>query len=1007
MKKSFVRFACSLFFMSAFTISSFAQEFPGEYVSSVWTSQEGLPANTITDVMQSSEGYIYLGTYEGLVKTDGVKFEIINRGSNPDFKCSSARKIIEDSKRNLWIGSNDDGVAKFDGKKYTMYTVDSGLPNNSIRNICEDNNGNIWLGTADGVCFITPENEVVQPKGLENVDGGHLICHDLFCDTAGRIWLVTTGEEGIFVYAKNTFTRWTALQQYGKFYYSTITQDAAGAFWIGLTNGGVIKFSDGKTELYNTGDFKDLTVFDIFCDSTRAMWFATEKGIFQLRNDVFSKYDESLGLTSNSATKIMEDREGNIWIATDKGGVERMRLSKFRTMKLPSSVNSISEDKNGLIWLGTDNGLFCRKINGEYVENELTKMIQGVRVRHTGTASDGSILVSCYSKFGQVIMSPDGKITCWTTKEGLAGEKTRVAIEGSDGNIYVGTTTGLSVISKDGKIKNFHTEDGLNNDYIMAIYEDSSNNIWIGTDGGGINILKDGKIDKSYTVKDGLSGNVIFKINEFEKLIWICTGSGLTCFNGTEFTAFGTQSGLGSSSIFQMIPDCTNIVWMTSNRGISSVPMQELKDFVYKKTDRVYPKYYTKGDGLKIGGVTSTSLSLCDSLDRVWFTLIDGYAIFDPFKSKALDVAPLVKIAEIYADNVLIPIENTITLKPGTKRLLINYTGFSFASPETMRFKYKLVGFDEEFSAVSSDRSASYTNLKPEKYTFVLSASTGDGKWSESDEIVIINLKPYFYQRPIFWILCVITVGLIIFLLVQMKLRSMIKIQRQLEQKVAERTQDLENEKDKSEKLLLNILPQPVAERLKEDETSTIADQFTGATVLFSDIKSFTTIASNHTAREIVGALNSLFYRFDVRAEKEGIEKIKTIGDAYMAATGLPNPQKDHIERMIKFAAGMYEDLADYNSTSNIKFKMRIGINTGNVIAGIIGKNKFIYDIWGDTVNVASRMENAGNEGEITVSEMVKNAAEKAEKSGEIRFENPRECEVKGKGKMTIYTARV
>lgn len=1007
MKKSFVRFAYSLFFMSLIAAHVSAQDFPGEYVSSVWTSQEGLPANTITDVMQSSEGYIYLGTYEGLVKTDGVKFEIINRGSNPDFNCSSARKIIEDSRKNLWIGSNDDGIAKFDGKKYSMYTVDSGLPNNSIRNICEDVSGNIWIGTADGVCYISPEDEVIHPKGLENVDGGHLICHDLFCDTAGRIWLVTTGEEGIFVYSKGEFSRWTALKNYGKFYYSTITQDASGAFWIGLTNGGAVKFADGKTDFYNTGDFKDLTIFDIFCDSTRAMWFATEKGIFQLRNDVFSKYDESLGLTSNSATKIMEDREGNIWIATDKGGVERMRLSKFRTQKLPASINSISEDKNGQIWLGSDNGLFCRKINGEYIENDLTKMIQGVRVRHTGTTKDGSILVSCYSKFGQVLMSQDGKITSWTTKDGLAGEKTRVAIEGSDGNLYVGTTTGLSVISKDGKIKNFHTEDGLNNDYIMAIFEDSFGNIWVGTDGGGINILKDGNIIKSYTVKDGLSGNVIFKINEFEKLIWICTGSGLTCFNGTEFTAFGTQSGLGSSSIFQMIPDCTNIVWMTSNRGISSVPMQELKDFVYKKVDRVYPKYYTKGDGLKIGGVTSTSLSLNDSLDRIWFTLIDGYAIYDPFKSKALDVAPLVKIADITADNVSIPLENTVKLRPGTKRLLVNYTGFSFASPETMRFKYKLTGFDEEFSPITSDRSAFYTNLKPGKYTFVLSASTGDGKWSETDEKIIINLKPYFYQRISFWIFSVIFVALIIFLFVQMKLRSMMRIQKQLELKVAERTQDLENEKDKSEKLLLNILPQPVAERLKKDDSNIIADLFTDATVLFSDIKNFTKIASNHTAREIVGALNDLFYRFDVRAEKEGIEKIKTIGDAYMAASGLPNPQPDHISRMIKFAAGMYEDLADYNKTSSIKFSMRIGINTGSVIAGIIGKNKFIYDIWGDTVNVASRMESAGIEGDITVSEMVKNSSSEQEKNGEIRFENPREYEVKGKGKMTIYTARV
>ena len=223
---------------------------------------------------------------------------------------------------------------------------------------------------------------------------------------------------------------------------------------------------------------------------------------------------------------------------------------------------------------------------------------------------------------------------------------------------------------------------------------------------------------------------------------------------------------------------------------------------------------------------------------------------------------------------------------------------------------------------------------------------------------------------------------------------------RKLEDTVKERTKELQEEKNRSEHLLLNILPEEVAKRLTLDNNAKIADKIENASVLFADIVDFTKMTSTLDADTVVGALNSLYSRIDERAKREGIEKIKTIGDAYMAATGLfgNEPAEKNAVALVKFAQGMLQDIEDFNATSNVKLFMRIGINSGSLIAGVIGKTKFVYDIWGDTVNVASRMETSGQTSRIHVSENTMSLTKNA-----INYSEPVEMEIKGKGAMKTY----
>ncbi len=973
-----------------------------DYVNQVWTAAEGLPGNTVTDLLQKSDGYLYIGTYDGLVRFDGVKFTILNKNTVSDFRCVSARTIFEDTDGNLWVGSNDEGVAKISSSGIEMFTTDNGLPNNSIRDIAQDKSGNIWIGTSNGVVFLTPSGKFVSPEGLDAYDDSSCLVISLYCDTAGRIWLSTTKKHGLYYYSSGKFTQYTAFNAIDYSTVTAITQDDTGSFWYGLTQKGVVRVSEGNYKLYGSQEgMLETTVNDIYLDNSNSLWFGTEKGVVLYKQGQFSTYTEAEGLTNNNVKKIIEDREGSIWYATDRGGVQKMSPGKFRTVTLSSPVNCISESDEGLVWIGTDNGLLCYE-KGVFIENELTKMLKGIRIRHIENTDKGDLLVSTYAKYGQVLMTKEGQITYWTTKHGLAGDRVRVAIEDKSQNLWIGTTTGLTKIDYvAAELTSYTKNEGLENEYVMCLYEDTEGYLWIGTDGGGICIMKDGKIISVLTTKDGLAGNVIFKIMQDKNgVYWISTGTGLTRIEGNKFKNFTASDGLGTDSIFQIMIDYTDTVWMTSNRGISSISLSVLEAASHKEGVFLDPKFYTKNDGLRSGGVTSTSLCMYDSLGRLWFTLIDGFAIYDPVKIKSNPVPPLVEIEDISIDNVKEKFSANKVLKipAGTKRVDIEYTALSFVSTDMIRFRYILEGFENDYSQLTSSRSVSYTNLAPGNYTFKVWAANSDMLWCENPASITIIQKPFLYQMPVFWIFIGLVICGIIYSIIVIRINRLKREQLRLETMVQMKTIDLEIERDNSDRLLLNILPKPIAEILKERKNQIIADKFENVSVLFADIVGFTKITSSASPETIIFALNDLFSRFDERAQTLGIEKIKTIGDAYMAVCGLPEPNPMHAAAMIQFARGMLLDIEQYNLTSSLKFKMRIGINSGDVIAGVIGKTKFIYDLWGDTVNVASRMESSGEPGSIHVSEETWNLAKDS-----VCFTDEVTVDVKGKGSMKTY----
>lgn len=829
------------------------------YVTRVWTSVDGLPGNVVSDIMQSQDGYLYLGTYESLIKFDGFEFIATNKYTDPKLSFISARCVFEDSRNGMWIGSNGEGVQRIT-KYHTLehISTENGLPSNSVRCFAEDRYKNIWVGTSAGLVYINSEDQVVHPKFENGEDVAHIIIESLYIDTANRIWMITNEVNGIYIYTDAAFHHVKELDFLGEYVPTCITQD----------------------------------------------------------------------------------KNGNYWIA----------------------------------------------------------------------------LINCYSKPAMVVYK-DGKIQSWTTEDGLPGNKTRVSIQAQNGDYYVGTTTGLATISPDNQIYSYTLKDGLECEYIMWIYEDDDGIIWVGTDGDGVYLIKDKKIFRKLNVDNGLAGNIIFKIHKDENgFYWICTGSGISRYSGTaedifdttkpmKFFNYNSSHGLGTDSEFQMMIDHNNNVWLVSNRGIASVDYTSMLEIAEGKKSHLDCKFYNLNDGLKSNGTNSTSLSMIDKHGCVWFTMSDGFAVYDPVRNKASNVLPISQIVQVQVDDVVYnDLANTsIIIPPDARHINIKYTGLSYTSSERTRFQYKLDGFDEIYSELTASRVASFTKLKPGRYTFYVGFQNADGLYSEMFASVKLVQKAYFYEHVWFWLIVAGLIIIIIAIVFIVVIRTDKKRQIQLETKIQMATVELQMAKDESDRLLQNIIPASIAQRLKAKgmgDYGTIADSFDSVTILFSDIVSFTKTTSNHSATEIVEALNALIQRFDDSAKKLGVEKIKTIGDAYMAACGVPSPNKRHAEIMLKFAIQMHKDFAEYNKTSRIKFRIRIGLNSGPVIAGIIGKNKFIYDIWGDTVNVASRMESNCSPGHIRMTESVVNLIKPHGYTLNLKEES---IDVKGKGIMKTF----
>ena len=753
-----------------------------EFGNQVWLTETGLPQNTVQSIAQTRDGYLWIGTQEGLAKFNGSGFVVFDRENTPQLKSNDIRSLLEDRNGNLWI-STSYGLLKLEGGSFTSITITEGLPDNSTGPLLEDRDGTIWIATASGLARY--DGNSFRAISIEEIKGADI--QAIFQDHNGVIWLGTAN--GVISLKEGSVVQSKATEALTGFSVNDIAEDQAGRIWYGTDKGLVSLDLDKPVTLTITNGLPDDHINHLTFDKSGALWIATSGGLARLTFlDNQPKIAVVQELSSNLILYVFEDREGSIWVGTESGGLNVLRDKKFTTLTTKQGLSSdiikaVYQDVNGAVWIGT-NGGGVNVLQGDKVKSFTTK---------DGLSSN--VVLSLYGdKKGTIwVGTPDGlnrfeggRFTTLTVADGLSSDLVRSIFVDQNDVVWVGTRNGLNRI-KDGQFTTFTTRDGLANDFIGTISETSDGVLWIGTR-AGLSELKDGKF-VSFTTKDGLSNDVVTSLHEdIDHNLWIGTnGGGLNRLRNGRFVSFSTRNGLTDNVIYRILEDGQRHLWLSSPKGIFKLSLKELNDFAEGAVQYLNPTSYGTSDGMLTrecsGGGYPAGWKGSDG--RLWFPTVKGVSMIDPNNTQFNTRVPPVVIEQIRVDDRPVTSLADLQLSPSTTRLEFHYAALSFVAPDKVRFKYKLEGFDRDWIDAGTKRSASYTNLKPGKYTFHVIASNNDGVWNLEGASAQFYWRPHFYQSYWFYALLLMLLALLVWQIYRLRVR---RIQKQFDAVLAERT---------------------------------------------------------------------------------------------------------------------------------------------------------------------------------------------------------------------------
>ena len=739
-----------------------------EFGHQAWLTENGLPQNTVQSIVQTRDGYLWIGTQEGLARFDGLSFTVFDKENTPAFKSNDIRFLHEDQQGRLWI-STSYGLVCRHNEQFTSFTENEGLPDNSIGPVVEDTSGNVWIGTGGGLSRF--ENGNFKTLTVEQGLSRNVI--QTLCARANGTLLVGTSA-GVQSLSGDRLTSWTDLPNVPAANISAIAESKNGQLWFGTLDGLYGVEREDATPVTIT--LPNSRVSALRIDREGALWIGTAGGVARFLNGNLESLSSTDGLSSNLVLSLFEDREGSIWIGTEAGGLNLLKSKKFNTFTtrdgLPSDlVKAIYQDTQGGIWIGSQGGGLTLLKNGKFTTWTTRDGLSSDVVLSLAGDSEGVIWIGTPDGLNRF---KDGKFQVFTFADGLSNDLVRSVLVDRNGVLWAGTRDGLNSF-RDNEFTTYTTQDGLANNFIGAIYEDSKGNLWVGTL-GGLNKIKDGKF-QTFTTKDGLSSNTVISLYEDASGdLWIGTnGGGLNRLRGDKFVSFTNRNALAADVIYRILEDKQQNLWCSSNKGIFRVSKAELDKVANDANASVNPVFYGPADGTLTreasGGGHPAGWRTSDG--RMWFATIKGLAVIDPEHILLNTAAPPIAIEQLFVDNQPVSLTQKVTLSPSSSRLDFYYTALSFVAPENVRFKYKLEGFDDTWIDGGARRVASYTNLRPGNYQFRVIAANNDGVWNETGAAVQFYLQPRFYQTYWFYALCLVLLALAAWQLYRMRVRRM------------------------------------------------------------------------------------------------------------------------------------------------------------------------------------------------------------------------------------------
>jgi ligand-binding sensor domain-containing protein/signal transduction histidine kinase/DNA-binding response OmpR family regulator len=770
-----------------------------QYIMDRWEIQQGLPQNSVLSITQTVDGYLWLGTEEGLVRYDGKQFKVFRSTDVEQLSDHKIKTLYKDRAGKLWIGTYAAGITCLKEGKFTPYTNtdDKGLSHSRVLCINEDREGNVWIGTDSRGLYCLKQGKVTSMTVKEGLSDNKI--WSIYEDRQGNLWIGT--DSGMNRLKNGTITTYTTRE--GLSYNSiwSVVEDRNGNLWIGTNGGGLNRLKNGKFTVYTTKDgLSSNRIKALYEDRDGNLWIGTLQGLNRLENGQFSTYASDEMASQPSIQALYEDREGSLWIGTELNGLLRLRDGKFTSLTTKEGlsdnrVRAVYEDREGSLWLATFKGINCLK-NGNVTlfstkDGLSDDMVQAICQDQQGIMWIGTI------KGLNRLEPKTGKITVYTVKEGLSDDHIYVICEDRQGSLWIGTQKGGVSRLKDDTFTHFTKKQGLGSDEVRCLYEDSAGYLWIGTDGGGLNRLDPGdeKITL-YTTKDGLSSNIMAAIYEDgEGTLWIGTyGGGLNRLKHGKFSSITSKHGLFDDVVYSILEDEDENLWMTCNKGIFRVKKKELNDFIdgkNKTSSLIECVSYDEKDGMTsrecVGGTQPAGWKTRDG--RFWFATIHGAVMIDPNNVLINRQLPPVVIEAVIADNM--NIEEKQHIPAGSERVEIYYTAPSFLVPDRVRFEYQLEGYDKERREVGRRRIAYYTKIPPGNYTFRVTACNDDGFWNKTGASVSFELDPFFYQTWWFYLLCIFGVFFAAVGIYRLRVRRLTRNKRELEQLVSQRTYQL------------------------------------------------------------------------------------------------------------------------------------------------------------------------------------------------------------------------
>ena len=732
------------------------------YFIRTWQVEQGLPQNKVTAVVQTRDGYLWVGTYNGLARFDGIHFTVFDDNNTPELRGSRVTSLFEAADDTLWIGMESGDVSQYKDGHFTAVPLRAHWSGGKIYAITADDADDVWLLNAAGELARARDGKVlVPPSGTVT---------NVVSLARGRDGMILIEREGA-VSALKSGRLTNELSAVG--YVQGFCAARGGGFWVAC-NSVIRKWKDGEWGAnLGTAPWGGSIVPSFMETSSGALAGGTPgDGLWLFFPDQTNApalhFSHTNGLPSDWVISLWEDREKNLWCGTGAGLVV-IRPNNVETVSPPDKwkncpVLSVLSAPDGALWVGTEGAGLYRLQNGGWTNFNSAQGIRNPYIWSLAADSAGKIWAGTWG--GGLFKQKDDAFDFAPGLESFRPPFPALLFAGN--KLWLGTPGG-ALCYQNGKLDPFCEAAGKPFGDVRGIARDKAGALWFGTAGGGLVHCENGNF-RRFKKSDGLSSDFIECLHFADDgALWIGTfGGGLNRFKDGKFSVINHQQGLPNGVIGHIESDGRGFLWMSSYAGILRANETDLNNCADGKLTEVPFLTYGINDGLPTlecsEGLQSAGGKTADG--RLWFPTAKGLVVVDPASARINPRPPPVRIEEMRVDGKKIQNEagswkmeagtrapssilhppSSLVIPPGRHRIEFEYNGLSFVAPEKVRFKCRLNNFETEWAEVGTKRVATYNYIPPGNYSFQVIACNNDGVWNNTGASLKFEVLPYFWQ---------------------------------------------------------------------------------------------------------------------------------------------------------------------------------------------------------------------------------------------------------------------